>query len=448
MSTPYPPTTFLRQRDGASAIALTWAEHWELLWDGYKPVNGTPDFPVGEVEQRVPKAVVDAKGDLLVGLAADAVGRLAAGANGRQLFADSAQETGLRWGADGEHVTAANVGAVNVNTLITAGSYYVSSSATNTPTAANGFVRVSRIGVAVSQEFVGVTGTPIATWTRRSVDTGATWTAWVETAAKSAVDAKANKAGDTFTGTVVFEPGAGQAFLRVIRPDLPDADRRWQGYVGPDGSAYLRSVGPGDVLQNEPMRLYRNGRVDLGAIGFIRGTGMPEGVVSAPVGSRYIDTAATNGAVEWIKASGTGNTGWRVVYGDTGARNVTGLLSSLDPANTGLVRLRRENNIVTWSFSSVLLAGGSGTATFWTNVTFGFRAHIAGDTGYAGGDVFRHNSLGSAQRIVAFGASIAWLCETTVGSPGTPIRPSVPITGQISYRTDSTWPSVLPGTAA
>lgn len=47
------------------------------------------------------------------------------------------------------------------------------------------------------------------------------------------------------------------------------------------------------------------------------GTGSPEGQISAPVGSVYTDTAATNGSVRWIKASGTGATGWRDYYGDT-----------------------------------------------------------------------------------------------------------------------------------
>ena len=50
---------------------------------------------------------------------------------------------------------------------------------------------------------------------------------------------------------------------------------------------------------------------------YLEGTGFPEGVVTAPVGTRYTDTAATNGAIEWIKATGTGATGWRVTYGDT-----------------------------------------------------------------------------------------------------------------------------------
>ena len=47
------------------------------------------------------------------------------------------------------------------------------------------------------------------------------------------------------------------------------------------------------------------------------GTGSPEGEVAAPVGSVYIDTAATNGSIRWVKASGTGSTGWRDDYGDT-----------------------------------------------------------------------------------------------------------------------------------
>jgi hypothetical protein len=42
-------------------------------------------------------STVDAKGDLLVGTAADTVGRLAVGSNGQTLIADSAASTGLKW---------------------------------------------------------------------------------------------------------------------------------------------------------------------------------------------------------------------------------------------------------------------------------------------------------------------------------------------------------------
>lgn len=51
---------------------------------------------------------------------------------------------------------------------------------------------------------------------------------------------------------------------------------------------------------------------------FFEGNGNPNGVLAAPVGSRYIDKAATLGAVEWIKSTGTGNTGWFTLAGDSG----------------------------------------------------------------------------------------------------------------------------------
>lgn len=50
----------------------------------------------------------------------------------------------------------------------------------------------------------------------------------------------------------------------------------------------------------------------------IRGTGSPEGRISAEIGVTYIDTAKNNGALKWIKTTDGGNQGWKVVEGDTG----------------------------------------------------------------------------------------------------------------------------------
>lgn len=55
----------------------------------------------------------------------------------------------------------------------------------------------------------------------------------------------------------------------------------------------------------------------------LRGTGMPNGVVTASPGTYYTDTNGTNGAWRWVKTAGTGNTGWVVSVGDTGWRNVS-----------------------------------------------------------------------------------------------------------------------------
>lgn len=53
-----------------------------------------------------------------------------------------------------------------------------------------------------------------------------------------------------------------------------------------------------------------------------QGTGFPEGVVTATVGKTYRDNNATSGAILWVKVAGTGNTGWKVMYGDTGWRTI------------------------------------------------------------------------------------------------------------------------------
>jgi hypothetical protein len=49
------------------------------------------------VANTIAPSLVDAKGDLIAGTAADTVGRLAVGANGTTLIANSGQTTGLQW---------------------------------------------------------------------------------------------------------------------------------------------------------------------------------------------------------------------------------------------------------------------------------------------------------------------------------------------------------------
>lgn len=71
-------------------------------------VDNTSDTakPVSTLQQaainaRIPASLVDAKGDLIAGSAADTVTRVAVGADGQVLLADSSQASGLRWGAAG-----------------------------------------------------------------------------------------------------------------------------------------------------------------------------------------------------------------------------------------------------------------------------------------------------------------------------------------------------------
>jgi hypothetical protein len=55
-------------------------------------------FTAFSLATAIENTTIDAKGDLLVGSAADTVGRLAVGTNGQYLKADSTAGTGLAWG--------------------------------------------------------------------------------------------------------------------------------------------------------------------------------------------------------------------------------------------------------------------------------------------------------------------------------------------------------------
>ena len=81
----------------------------------------------------------------------------------------------------------------------------------------------------------------------------------------------------------------------------------------------------------------------------IRGTGSPEGRISAEIGTTYVDVNATNGALKWIKESGNGDTGWKVLIGDTGWRT----LNINSKLGGSFVKVRRVNNLVLYQFGGL-----------------------------------------------------------------------------------------------
>ncbi len=95
----------------------------------------------------------------------------------------------------------------------------------------------------------------------------------------------------------------------------------------------------------------------------IHGTGFPNGKVTAPVGTTYVDTAVTNGALKWIKRTGNGNQGWEVLTGDTGWRN----LNIVSKLGNSFLKVRRKNDTViyqfgglSWGWFGVIRRGGQG----------------------------------------------------------------------------------------
>lgn len=127
------------------------------------------------------------------------------------------------------------------------------------------------------------------------------------------------------------------------------------------GNTLILSDGGGSVvLPSQPTTSGNTGQVNEYEI---HGTGMPNGRVVAPVGTTYVDTNATNGALKWIKRSGTGNQGWEVLTGDTGWRN----LNIVSKLGSSYLKVRRKNDTVmyqfgglSWGWFGVVRRGGQG----------------------------------------------------------------------------------------
>ena len=95
----------------------------------------------------------------------------------------------------------------------------------------------------------------------------------------------------------------------------------------------------------------------------IHGTDFPNGKVTAPVGTTYVDTNVTNGALKWIKRRGNDNQGWEILIGDTGWRKMN-IVSKL---GNSYLQVRRKNDTVTyqfgglsWGWFGIVRRGGAG----------------------------------------------------------------------------------------
>lgn len=188
--------------------------------------------------------------------------------------------------------------------------------------------------------------------------------------------------------------------------------------------------------------------------GSLSGTGAPEGAVTATVGAEYVDNSATAGAVKWLKSSGSGNTGWKVMYGDTGWRTVlawdaagvftTGTAFATPTAyaprtsNAGWVRVRRIAGRAFVAFSNVQ-AGSAGIAAAAAPAMI---ALPAGFTATGTSASTQHPSTGGhivSTNDVAFS-------PTGALAAGALIAGANPLTA--NWVADAAWPTALPGIAA
>ena len=178
-----------------------------------------------------------------------------------------------------------------------------------------------------------------------------------------------------------------------------------------------------------------------------RGTGFPNGVVTASVGTIYVDTAITNGASSWIKKSGTGSTGWVVLEGDTGWRDIKGLINTTDfsvaGTTTSYLWIRRVNN-------AVFLHGRVDTVSTTTStskhlipqatVASSMQGFIVSD--YAPIDTYTaSNGWGTPTTLIG---RAAWSNSSTELAQ---FASGVNISIERSWSVVSTWPSTIPGTA-
>ena len=155
----------------------------------------------------------------------------------------------------------------------------------------------------------------------------------------------------------------------------------------------------------------------------LTGTGSPEGKVAAPVGSVYTDSVATNGAIRWIKTRGTGNTGWRVEYGDTGARS----LSRPEMFTGGIFRVSRSGDYVQLVIHAATL---SSTLPAW-------QAFMTLPPGFRTATSFRAQAQDAYLDVIADGR----LAQISTNVPAGKI-----VSLGVVYRTNDSWPTSLPGT--
>jgi len=103
------------------------------------------------IANTIAPTVVDAKGDLIAGTAADTVGRLAVGTNGQMLVADSTASTGLAWATAGKILQVSSISANRFTTTSTSYTDITGTSISITPgSSSNKILIIGSAGLSAS----------------------------------------------------------------------------------------------------------------------------------------------------------------------------------------------------------------------------------------------------------------------------------------------------------
>jgi hypothetical protein len=165
----------------------------------------------------------------------------------------------------------------------------------------------------------------------------------------------------------------------------------------------------------------------------LSGTGTPEGVITAAPGSTWLQTDSTTdvkGWIRWVKATGTGNTGWVAgAEADTGWRDIDGgdLVNGWS-LSSSVFNVRRVGTQV---YLIIYANGASASAAAFYTLPAGLRP--------------RELHVGSG---VASATKQALLEVHQVGTCSLIFYDTSTFYTATSWPTDNAWPSSLPGSAA
>ena len=181
----------------------------------------------------------------------------------------------------------------------------------------------------------------------------------------------------------------------------------------------------------------------------LSGTGTPEGVVTAAPGSTWLQTDATTdvkGWLRWIKATGTGNTGWIAgPEADTGWRNIASSITWPSESGDvlGVARVRRVGTTCYLYLRGAIGSTTGDTATAIGTLPAGFRHDVDSQHG---GVLFytTRESPALAPMIAVRTSNLSHEIKIQRVGGAEAANWSG---GQATFETVAAWPASLPGTA-